>query len=231
MQVVSDLGDSALLLPLSIGLILLLWRGQSRSAALALVAALSLCLTLTLLFKIGFIACSPSWHTDIVSPSGHASFSTVTYGALALVAVRHAPRWQKVSIALLASILIGCIAVSRVTTGSHSAAEVGAGLLIGLSSLGLFAFRYLRQRPGTIKLPLLFGFAAFVLVAFHGVRLPAEQWVRELAQLTRGISGGCPGESAREGQSVRQRLAGALSERRENNAGRLKGGRYRGTDL
>ena len=193
MQVISDFGDSAILLPLSIGLILLLWRGQSRSAGLALVVALGLCLSLTLLLKVGFIACSPAWHTAVASPSGHASFSTAIYGALALIAARHAPRWQQIPIVLLASIFIGWIAVSRVATGSHSPAEVAVGMLIGLTALALFAHRYLHQRPGRIKPALLFVLSAGVLLVFHGARLPAEQCITQLAHLARGV-GGCPGE-------------------------------------
>jgi membrane-associated phospholipid phosphatase len=191
MRAISAFGDTALLLPLSVGLIVLIWKAQSRSAALALIVALGFCVMLTTLLKVGFIACSPVWHTDVVSPSGHASFSTTLYGALALIAARHAPRWQQPPIVLLASILIAAIAVSRVTVGAHSPKEVVVGALIGLMALGLFAFQYLRQRPGSIKLALLFALAVCVLLVFHGAQLPIEQWIRQLAYLARGVSGGC----------------------------------------
>src|ERR1700741_4703026 len=107
MQAMSEFGDAAVLLPLSIVLML----------------ALGSCLLLTVLLKVAFIACYPAWHTAVVSPSGHASFSTAVYGALALVAARQVPSWQQPPIFLLCLTLVGGIAVSRVVLGAHSLAE------------------------------------------------------------------------------------------------------------
>jgi membrane-associated phospholipid phosphatase len=194
MQAISDFGDSAILLPLAIGLVLLVWRSQSWSAAVALLIALAFCVTLTLLLKIGFLACSPSLHAGIVSPSGHTSFSTTVYGALGLVAARHAPPPRLPLIILLTSILIVCIAVSRIAIGVHTVAEVALGMLIGLVAVALFAVKYLRQRAGRIEFALLLAFAACVLLLFHGARLPAEEWIRQLAYLGRGVIGACLGE-------------------------------------
>jgi len=191
MQAISDLGDSALLVPLSIGLVLVIWHGQSRSAALTLFTALGFCVIVTLFLKIGLIACSPVWRMSIVSPSGHTSFSTAVYGAIALVAVRHTARSRLPMIIALTSILIACIAASRIAIGAHSAAEVAVGMLVGIIALALFAVQYLRERAGTIKVSLLLALAGLALLLFYGTHLPAEQWIREFAYLSKRVSNAC----------------------------------------
>ena len=191
MQSISEFGDSAVLLPLSIVLIALVWRFQSRTAAGVLTVALALCVLLTLLLKVGFIACHPVWHTAVVSPSGHASFSIAVYGALALIVARQAPSWQQPPIFLLCLTLVGGIAASRVVLGAHSVAEVTLGLLVGAVALGLFASRYLRLRVSSLNPALLLLLVIGVLLVFHGAQLPLEEWIRAVAHATRTVSGAC----------------------------------------
>ena len=63
--------------------------------------------------------------------SGHAIDSTVTYGALASV-LRAGTRWQRL---LVASSLVGLVALSRVVLGVHFAVDVVVGIGVGLAYL------------------------------------------------------------------------------------------------
>ncbi|RZL90786.1 MAG: phosphatase PAP2 family protein [Variovorax sp.] len=70
-------------------------------------------------------------------PSGHTSGAVVAYGMLLYVALRTLPpRWHSVA-AMAAVALILAIACSRVFLRVHFASDVAAGLLSGLSWLGV----------------------------------------------------------------------------------------------
>src|SRR5579862_7926726 len=84
MHLISILGHSLILLPASIGLIVLLVAAHLQRDALAFALALALCLLGTLIAKLAFEACL--WGVSdlrIASPSGHASLSALVYGTLA----------------------------------------------------------------------------------------------------------------------------------------------------
>jgi len=191
LRTISDLGDTAVLLPVALALTALVWRFQSWAAAVCLSLAFAFCLLTMLILKVSFIACSPMWHVAIVSPSGHASFSTAAYGALGLIAARHAQRWQRPIIAVICLLVIAGVALSRVALGSHTAAEMALGLAVGLFALGLFTVFYMRLRPGRVNVALLFGVVAAIIFAFHGLRLPAEEWIRHLAGTFKLLTGAC----------------------------------------
>jgi undecaprenyl-diphosphatase len=66
-------------------------------------------------------------------PSGHAMGSTVTFGALAYLALRVLPRWRYRSAAIaFASTMILAISASRIYLGVHWISDVGAGIAGGL---------------------------------------------------------------------------------------------------
>src|ERR1700674_4533117 len=136
MSFISDLGDSAILVPLSLLFIAALWRYQSWSAATCFLWATGFCAAVMFLLKLSFLACGNAWQAGILSPSGHASMSTAVYGALAIVSARQAPQWQQPLIIVLSGLVIMGIALSRVVLGLHSPAEVLLGLAIGTLALG-----------------------------------------------------------------------------------------------
>jgi membrane-associated phospholipid phosphatase len=193
MNLVSDLGDSAVLLPLSLLLTAALWRYQSWAAAASFLWATVFCTGVMLLLKLSFLACGSVWQAGILSPSGHASMSTAVYGTLAIVSARQATRWQQPMIVLLSVLVIAGVAVSRVVLGMHSPAEVLLGLIVGASALGIFAFQYYRLNPAELNLPLFLSLSVAVLLVLHGAHLPAEQIIRHLASILRSTTRVCPG--------------------------------------
>jgi membrane-associated phospholipid phosphatase len=197
MHLISDFGDSGVLLPLSLILTVALWRYQSSRAAVYFLSAAGFCLTVIVSLKLILIACGNAWGGGIVSPSGHTSMSATVYGVVGLVTARQAPYWQRPLIAFAMVAFVCCIALSRIVLGAHSIAEVVLGFLVGTAAVYLFARQYFRL--GTRKINLLLVGTSFVLVLLllHGTRLPVEEFIRQLAAVGRTNLHACPGEQER----------------------------------
>ena len=193
LAVISDAGDSAVLLPLALLLIAALWRYQSREAAATLIVALAACGAVMVVLKVMLIACGQAWNAGVVSPSGHASMSTAVYGAIGIIAARQAPRWQQPAIVLASWLFVGAIAISRVVLGAHSYAEVGLGLLVGFVALCLFAVPYFRLRKAPLNLALLVVLSVATVLILHGAHLPVEKLIHRFAFFGRTAAGICLG--------------------------------------
>lgn len=182
-RLVAGLGDSALLLPASILLLVfLLWRGQAR-VALSLAAALALAGGATIGAKLAFHACGGALTgLDVVSPSGHASFTTIFYGALAILLGSGRPFGARWAAGAATALLVGAVGISRVRTGAHSPAEVAIGVGIGTAALALFAILHGRATaPPLPWLPVGIGFAAALLL-LGGAHFSLEHRIGRLAR-------------------------------------------------
>ena len=82
--------------------------------------------------------------TDYSYPSGHTIASTAVFLSLALLASRHFTDWKERAVLfLIAGILIGLVAFSRLYLGVHYPSDVLSGLLLGSGwtfSLAVFLF-------------------------------------------------------------------------------------------
>jgi len=188
---ISDLGDSAILVPLSVLLVAALWRYQSWSAAVSFLWAVGFCAAVMFILKVSFLTCGSAWQAGILSPSGHTSMSTAVYGAFAIVSAQQAAQWRRPLIVAVCGLLIMVIAISRVMLGMHSPPEVMLGLLVGILALAIFALRYLRLAPAALNLPLFLFVSVALLLVLHGEHLPAEQMIRHLASLIRTTAQVC----------------------------------------
>jgi membrane-associated phospholipid phosphatase len=173
MRFLTDFGDSAVLLPLSLVVLGWLLATRSISAAIWWVGVLAVFGAVIGGLKMLFFACPPA--VDVRSPSGHTGFSMLVYGSIAaIIAIQRQSRWSRAAIMAAATALVVGIAVSRVTLHMHSRAETVIGFLIGAAAVGAFVFGYARTTTrGRLLAPLLF---AVVLTAaiFHGAELNAE---------------------------------------------------------
>ena len=165
-RAIATLGDSALLLPASALLLLYMLALRQGRLALAFGLALGLAGAATIALKLAFHACGHALPgPEVMSPSGHVSFSTIFYGALAAMLAAGRPRATQRLIAAGTALLILLIGASRVRTQAHTVAEVAIGLAIGLSALAIFWRLHARiGRPGLPPLPLAIGFAAALLL-------------------------------------------------------------------
>ena len=186
----SSFGDSTMLLPLSLLLTAMLWRSESARAAICLLTAVAVCGSVMVALKIAFLACGETWGVGILTPSGHASMSSMVYGAFAVVVSRKLGWRTRVGVGLLCGLLVACIAVSRVVLGVHSVDEVIVGLSVGLGALSIFALLYFRLQPGTQINPTILLLASVALIAIlHGVSVPFEEAAYDLALRARaGLS-------------------------------------------
>jgi membrane-associated phospholipid phosphatase len=185
-KLITDLGDSAFLIPASALLVACCLYLRSSRAALIWVSTLALCAGLTIALKIGFHACGgevPAF--DIRNPSGHTSLSATFYGCFSLMIAIREEGWARLSVLLTSILLVAAIAVSRVVLKEHTLDEVIAGLLIGLCCVGWFAFRYLPCPPTTIPWqPAAVALLALALLT-HGWRIDFEVMIGYVAQLFR----------------------------------------------
>src|SRR6202047_1441935 len=144
----TDLGDSALLVPASALLAVYLFYLGSRRTATAWLSALALCVALTALSKVAFAACgSLVPGLGVRSPSGHTSMSATFYGCAALMFAGDAERRVQAGVLAAGAALVFVIAATRVFLQVHSLSEVAVGLSIGVASVGWFAGRHFANPP------------------------------------------------------------------------------------
>ena len=165
----TDLGDSALLVPASALLAVYLFCLGSRGTAATWLSALALCVALTALSKVAFAACGSLVPAlGVSSPSGHTSMSATFYGCAALMFAGDAERRVRAGLLAAGTVLVFVIAASRVLLQAHSLGEVAIGLSIGVASVGWFAGRHFAKPPRPVPwVPVVAGIVALAVV-MHG---------------------------------------------------------------
>ncbi|MDM0029664.1 phosphatase PAP2 family protein [Variovorax saccharolyticus] len=141
--VLTHLGDPLMLAVLGAAVAVLLWLRRERLLSAGWIIALAGNAILNPLLKQVFERVRPLHDlgtTPIAGysfPSGHTSGAMVAYGMLLYLAIRLLPlRWHA-AVAMAAVALVLTIACSRVFLRVHFASDVAAGLLSGLSWLGV----------------------------------------------------------------------------------------------
>ena len=181
----SLLGIAPFLGPASVLLLAYLWYRNARPAAFVWGQTLAICLASILAIKIATHACGTKIPLlRVHSPSGHTSFSTLVCGAMALIAATESAGLRRVITISGAAGFILAIAASRLPL-AHSAPEVGLGLVIGISALGVFGQGYLRCRAARVWLSPLFLVGGAVVLVLHGRELDAEHFLHAIAEFLR----------------------------------------------
>jgi hypothetical protein len=189
LSAITSIGDSAVLIPISAAILAWLLARRSFGLALWWVGVVALCAAATALLKVYFTACPVG--RELTSPSGHTSLSALVFGAIGLFAAAECEtRWQRLVIAFAAMSLIAEIAASRLMLGAHSPLEVGIGLLIGLTTLAIFARAHGRHKPAPGALAPLLSAVVLILLLLHGHELRAEPIFRELGRYL-GLASSC----------------------------------------
>lgn len=182
-NLVTQIGDLAVLLPLAIATAILLYISKNRQAAMYFAVIFTSCLATMGLLKFFFLSCGGRFRIGIESPSGHAAASTMVLGSICLIACFQVSGFVRMLIAAVTVSLIAAIAVSRVVLGAHSVNEVIAGTVTGMFFLALFAAAYARVPQKPLRLTLLAGGIPLMLVALYGSHLPIEVWLRRSVAL------------------------------------------------
>lgn len=182
---VTDFADQAVLLPLAAVVAIVLaaagwWRG-----AIGWTLGVGAALGLTLLLKLAFLACGhliPD--AALRSPSGHVAASGAIYGGLfalvARIAARGRPIRQNLWTPLFTMAVVLVIGASRLALGAHSPPEVLVGGAIALGG-ALASGRLTGPPPTALRLRPLLALAVLVVLALHGLRMPAEAAITNVA--------------------------------------------------
>ncbi|MEJ8851000.1 phosphatase PAP2 family protein [Variovorax rhizosphaerae] len=156
-SLLTHLGDPIALALLGAVVAIWLWQRRERLLATGWVIALAGNAVLNPLLKQVFARARPLHDLQFPQvegysfPSGHTSGALVAYGMLLYVATRMLPpRWHAIA-AMAAVAMILTIACSRVFLRVHFASDVAAGILSGLSWLGVCvaSLQFVRHRHVT----------------------------------------------------------------------------------
>lgn len=182
LKALTEFGDIAVLAPLAaVMLVWLLLMRSPRGAAWWAIAVV-FCAGLTAITKVSFYECPPI--PDLHNPSGHTSFSTLVYGAIALVTATESAGSRRLIIISGSAGFMLAIAASRLLL-AHSAPEVVWGLVIGIASLTLFGQGYIRCRAARVSLSPLLVAGGTLLLVLHGRQLDAQQLLHAIARYFR----------------------------------------------
>jgi membrane-associated phospholipid phosphatase len=178
-QAITDCGDLAILLP--VACVLTVWAALIRDKTVFTwwLIALALCVGGTGILKIYFFACPPL--SDLHSPSGHTSFSTLVYGTLTLAVASAVEGWRRWISVLIGTLFILAIAVSRIVVHAHSVPEVILGSILGVIALSLLVNAYRREKPTKTYLAPLVTVCAMLVVLLNGHEVRAEELLHHIA--------------------------------------------------
>jgi len=168
----TDLGDLAVLLPLAAAVTLWLLTIRQPRIVIWWLVAIGLCMGSTAVLKIYFFVCPPM--TNLHSPSGHTSLSTLVYGALTVAIAAALTGWRRFAAAAVGGIFIVGIGISRVLVEAHSIPEVVLGSVIGSIALALFASQFWSRRPAEPWLWPLVVACAFLMALLNGHDVSVE---------------------------------------------------------
>jgi membrane-associated phospholipid phosphatase len=148
---VTELGDTAVVAPVTIAVLLwLLWKRAWRTALyfLAAVAAASIFNTA---IKVAVHRARPvsnlyvGW-SDFSFPSGHSTENATLYGFLAFLVCMNLPTARRITVAFAAAFLVILISFSRIYLGAHWFSDVAGGLALAVAWQTLLMIAYLHHR-------------------------------------------------------------------------------------
>lgn len=175
----TDFADLAVLLPLSALIAVILLIAGWRRGALVWTAAVAGTLAVMFVLKLAFLTCSTDVF-DVESPSGHTAAAGAVYGTVFGYAADRAFGRPLLTGGIIA-VVVALFGASRVLIGAHTPAEacVGAGVGFAAACLAVRTAGPLPIHParlGVAAVPV-----ALLALWLHGMRLPAEARIHELA--------------------------------------------------
>jgi membrane-associated phospholipid phosphatase len=184
---ITAFGSVGVMAPVALAIAAWLLVGYRWKYALSWVVLLGAASALVALTKIAFIG----WgigvrNLDFTGISGHALMSTAVLPVAIFVALLPARGWIRgtgVTAGLALGVLIG---VSRLVLNAHSVSEVIAGCALGAVVALAFVCIAWRAEPGKLSPAPVAASLAAVVVALHGVPVPTQHWITEIAL---GLSG------------------------------------------
>lgn len=181
-QMVTNFGDSGLLLPVSA--ILVGWMLYEKAWRCATIWLCLLVPTLAVVLgaKLAFLGWGIGIESlDFTGPSGHTTLSMAIYPTLAVWIVQRMPPRNHIAAYLLGWLFALLIGYSRLVLHKHSVSEVVAGAALGtLVSLTWTWLSALDSRP-THHFVLASAVVIMVMFGLHGHRAPTQSAIAHWA--------------------------------------------------
>ncbi|MHB8471259.1 MAG: bifunctional DedA family/phosphatase PAP2 family protein [Gammaproteobacteria bacterium] len=173
MVLVTELGDAAVYVPVTLALCVWLLIRRRNGAAVHLLAAVGFSVILSHVLKFALKTPRPPATLfvlhDASFPSGHVTVSTALYGFCALLIARELSGPRRWLPYLFAGLFIVPVAFSRLYLGAHWLSDILGGLTLGITWTAVLGVAYQRHHPVRI------GFIASTAVIL-GTLLVAGGW-------------------------------------------------------
>ena len=140
-HLLTHLGDSALLVPLSLAAIGILFWNDHRPTAVRFAISVAAVMAAMVVLKVGFYSVGGDTYLNVLSPSGHAGFSVTVYGCLAAVLAKHLRRAGATIVVAATTILLAAVLESRIAIRAHTPEEVVMGSVLGFICVAVFVVR------------------------------------------------------------------------------------------
>jgi membrane-associated phospholipid phosphatase len=185
---ITDLGDSAVMLPAGIAIAgWLLLSGTWRGALiwLSLFGAGAILVVAT---KVAYLGWGMGQQLDFTGISGHAMTATSVLAVAGYFIGSKLSRSSPIVATALGYCVGLLVGVSRIIVGAHSASEVIAGCALG-GLVAIMAVTKIRAEPKFIAAPLIFGLILLALeLIMHGEQAPSEPLIAKIALYLSGHS-------------------------------------------
>src|SRR5690242_5468817 len=163
LKALTEFGDIAVLVPLAALMLLWLLLMRSPRGVAWWVIAVAFCVSLTAILKISFYGCPPT--PDLHSASGHTSFSTLVYGAIALVTTTESAGSRRIisisgSAGFILAIAVSCLILKLIVLRSRFGIGNRHIFIRGISAKAICG----AERQGWLLSPLFFSSGAVLLL-------------------------------------------------------------------
>jgi membrane-associated phospholipid phosphatase len=175
-------GSAGITLPLAATLAVWLALGYSARLALTWLGVLGAAVSAVALTKIAFLGWGigiRAW--DFTGFSGHSMLSTSVYPVAMLIALTRAhPALRAAGVALGLALGVA-VSLSRVVLSAHSPSEAITGCVVGALAALSFVLIAWRAQPHRWSVPAVVASLAIVTITLHGIPVPSQRWVTEVA--------------------------------------------------
>jgi membrane-associated phospholipid phosphatase len=188
-HLITNLGDSAVMLPSAVIIGLWLWFTASRAVSLRWYASFATACSLVALSKIAFFGWGVGIRAlDFTGFSGHSMLGATVLPVLFWLLLQPSGWLARVA-PLVGAVMAILVAWSRVHLGYHSPSEAITGTTIGLSAAAFFLYRapFSAQRARSHRYALACSLAA-PLVILHGVHAPTHGIIQKIGAFAAGNS-------------------------------------------
>lgn len=156
MVAVTELGDTFMVVSVTVAVVLYLLWSRARHAIIFFLGSVLGASLINTAVKVALHRSRPidglyqGW-SNFSFPSGHSTVNMALYGAIAIIILRNTKGRLAIIAPVMASLAIFGIAFSRLYLGAHWFSDVMGGMAFGTGWIAMLAALYLRQRDEGVR--------------------------------------------------------------------------------